>query len=462
MSNGRFKTINPDIEASNIESFDNPVPITSNPTQVKTIRKQVYSKNSSKGYNAGFILTVGGSFSKGGSHTLTDYIDMNGDRYPDILGDVYVQYSNPWGGIGEKTPLHKSVQGISHDTSDSWGVSFGATYPIVKKEVTYKPNNADGTIEGSGNSSASYSNSTNKTYDNYIDVNGDGLPDKVDEQGYVALNIGYGFLPKENYNYSPARQSQSNSFGLSAGASVAATFDVSQGSISGGTGMSYSNNYTNRTIIDFNGDGNVDIVYRIGNNLYVKYRLGDGTYTQPENIGNYYISYGVTSGESANIGVNVGFTWGWAKFGVGIQSTPYGKSFSKDSVQLVDIDGDGYLDYVSAKDESRIFVRYNQTKQTKQKKKVTNFTGSTIQLEYEPSKLCYNSPQKTWLLSGVKTNDPYSPIGGRTTYTTFEYRNPNYNRYERISYGYDTVITYQHNPENNNATYRKTTQGFNN
>ena len=74
----------------------------------------------------------------------------------------------------------------------------------------------------------------------------------------------------------------------------------------------------------------------------------------------------------------------------------------------------------------------------------------------------YESPQRSWVLKSVKTNDPYSPIGGNTTYTTFEYKNPNYNRFERISYGYDTVITYQHNPENNNAVYRKTIQGYNN
>ena len=458
MSNGHFKTINPDLEVSDIETFDHPVPLTANPNQVKTVRKQTISSNSNKGCNINLGVSVGGSYSKGGSHVQTDYMDMNGDRYPDIVGDVYVQYSKPWGGIGDMEPLDKGVQGISHDTNNSWGVTFGASYPKVKKTVSFSPRGAKATVEGSGNSSTSYSSSTSKTWTNYMDVNGDGLPDKIDEQGYVALNIGYGFLPKEDYKLTRVREGSSNNIGVSGGVS----FDVSQRSISGGAGLNYSDNKTERTIMDFNGDGIVDIVYKNGNNLYVQYRLGDGSLTPAENIGEYQISYGITSNESINLGFNIGFTWGWAKFGVGIQGTPYGKSFTKDKVQLVDINGDGYLDYVTSDDESTIKVKYNQTEQTNLLKKVTNFTGSTIELEYEPSKLCYNSPQKTWMLTGVKTNDPYSPVGGRTSYTTYEYKNPYYNRYERISYGYDTVITYQYDTENGDALYRKTIQGYNN
>ena len=187
-------------------------------------------------------------------------------------------------------------------------------------------------------------------------------------------------------------------------------------------------------------------------------------FSSPETIqGINHLSYGISYNESLNLSFTVGFTFlGAFKFGIGVSGSPYDKSFSKDSVQWVDVDGDGYVDYVTSDDENSIYVRYNQIGKANLLKQVTNFTGSTIALDYEMPLSSYESPHRSWVLKSVKTNDPYSPIGGNTTYTTFEYKNPNYNRFERISYGYDTVITYQHNPENNNAVYRKTIQGYNN
>jgi hypothetical protein len=34
------------------------------------------------------------------SHTVLDYTDMNGDRYPDVLGENSIQFTKPTGGLG--------------------------------------------------------------------------------------------------------------------------------------------------------------------------------------------------------------------------------------------------------------------------------------------------------------------------------------------------------------------------
>src|SRR5207253_1759139 len=44
-------------------------------------------------------LGAGGSLSTGGSGGEVDYLDMNGDRFPDIVGKGHIQYTAPLGGL---------------------------------------------------------------------------------------------------------------------------------------------------------------------------------------------------------------------------------------------------------------------------------------------------------------------------------------------------------------------------
>ena len=47
-------------------------------------------------------------------------------------------------------------------------------------------------------------------------------------------------------------------------------------------------------------------------------------------------------------------------------------------------------------------------------------------------------------------------MGADSTFTTYEYKNPYYSRFERISYGYDTVITHFYNTFLTNPTVYRT------
>ena len=106
-------------------------------------------------------------------------------------------------------------------------------------------------------------------------------------------------------------------------------------------------------------------------------------------------------------------------------------------------------------------IRYNRAGKTNLLKKVTNFSGGSVAMDYTLSTPCYEQPQRQWNLASTMVSTPaYSDIYPESL-TTFEYRNPNYNRYERMDYGYDTVITRQHNTQaSGSPVYRYTVQGF--
>ena len=471
MCNTRMPSYYTDANTEDIEDYDHPVPVVTQ-GQVKTVRKQNYSKmkNHSLSLTAPLVpFSVGTSVSKGYNLILTDYMDMNGDRYPDVLGQSLIQYSQPWGGIGNVIPMGIFENGITQSETQSHGENFGGSFEIPSRGASNNPKNSKISFNGAGNASVSHGGGEDETSMTWMDMNADGLPDKVVlENGVfkVYMNTGYGFLGKDNCTIPYVRKGKSDNFGLSFGGS----FNIGQASIGGGTGVNLSKNITGKTLMDFNGDGFPDMVERISSNghdtLRVCYAKGNGDWTSWETFPNLTdISFGRSYSESVDASVTVGFTFlSIIKLCVGISGSPYNRSFSKDSVQLTDINGDGYVDYVTSQNENGMTVRYNQAAKTNLLKKVTNFTGSSFELDYDMPLACYDKPQRSWNLARVETrnNVDTSPVGGNRTLTTFAYESPNYNRHERMDYGYQRVTTYQHDTENNDELYRFTVEEFNN
>ena len=467
MSNTRQVKNNANYEATEIPSFDSPKPVppaTTVPLSVKTMRKKSHSKSKNKSWGVDVaVISYSDARSTNTNNVQTDFMDLNGDRYPDFVTEVGAQYSKPWGGIGEFKEFPYTCTGHTISISTSEGQNFGGNFPTMKKEAE----GGKTTTSGSGSPGATFGNGTDENIKAWLDINGDGLPDKMNSSGKVALNLGYEFTPYEYWHTNPIRKGSSYNIGTSMGGgflqAVTKEFCVSQKSINAGCGLSESENNSTRLFLDINGDGLADIVRDDGSYQTVLYNNGNGTFSSPDLIPYITsIDYGVSYNESFNVGITLGFSFEYVKFGFGLQTSPYNQSFSKDKVQFVDFDGDGFIDQVSSDDENNITVKYNLSGQTNLLKKVTNFTGSTIELEYEITDASYNNPQRTYNLKKVTTNDPYTPVGGAFTLTEFEYKNPYYNRMERISYGYDTVITYQFDTENNNALYRKIILGFDN
>ena len=467
MSNTRQVKDNANEESAEIPNFDSPKPVPPVSTvslSVKTMRKKSHSKSKNKSWGVDVaVISYSDAKSTNTNNVLTDYMDLNGDRYPDFVTELGAQYSKPWGGIGEYKEFPSTCTGHTISISTSEGQNFGGNFPTMKKEAE----GGKTTTSGSGSPGATFGNGTDENVKAWLDINGDGLPDKMNNSGKVALNLGYEFTPYEFWHTNPIRKGSSYNIGTSMGGgflqALTKEFCVSQKSINAGCGISESENNSTRLLLDINGDGLADIVRDDGSYQTVLYNNGNGTFSSPDQIPYITsIDYGISYNESFNVGITLGFSFEYVKFGFGLQASPYNQTFSKDKVQFVDFDGDGFIDQVSSDDENKITVKYNLSGQTNLLKKVTNFTGSTIELEYEITDASYNNPQRTYNLKKITTNDPYTPLGGATTMTEFEYRNPYYNRMERISYGYDTVITYQFDTENNNVLYRKIILGFDN
>ncbi len=466
-ANTRMPEYSSDTNTADIGTYDHPVPVVDG-HQVKTVRKQNFSrmKNHSLSLSVPWVpISVGLSISNGTNTVLTDYMDLNGDRYPDVVGQSYVQYSTPWGGIGPVVEMGPLSSGITCSSTRSGGANFGGSYQIPTRGASNNPKNSKISFDGSGNAGADLGGGTDLTDFTWMDVNGDGLPDKVsrtDTCNWVSLNSGYGFLGAERWQMGGVRNGSSRNFGMNMGGS----FNVGQASIGGGIGVNLSRNRTDTLLSDLNGDGLPDLVERTGGFLRVSYGLGDGSWSPTENLqGLSEISFGRSYSESANVSVTLGFTFfSVLKVCAGISGSPYNKSFSKDSVQLADIDGDGRPDYVTSSSEDRMTVRYNRSGKTNLLRKVTNFTGSAIELDYTLQPASYEKPQRSWNLSRVETwnNVDSCPVGGNRTLTVFSYGAPNHNRAERMDYGYGTVTTRQYDTGGGDSLYRITVENYEN
>ncbi len=469
VTNTRLPGIASAPETSDIPEYDHPVP---QPTetgsgvviQPKTVRKQNVSKlrNSSLQFGIPVLpISTGESKSYGDNRILTDYMDLNGDRYPDVLGEVKVQYSMPWGGIGTIQDIDQHVMGVSNSSTRSDGTTYGASFSMPTRGTSNNPKNAKISFDGQGSLSATLGNGNDNTDYTFMDVNGDGLPDKVTPSGSVALNTGYSFLPYENWNSGFIRNGESTNEGLSFGLG---SINIAQASISGGVGVNHSENRTEDMLMDFNGDGLPDMVSKVESVLKVSYNYGNGQWSPLDIISELSeISYGTSYSESTNAGVTVGFTlFGLLKFNVGVQTAPYNRTFSKDRVQLTDINGDGYIDYVTSDAEGNMAVRYNQTGKTNLLRRVTNFTGSTIDMDYAMSQSSFEKPQRAWTLTSVIVADSASPLTGNFSHTEYVYENPHYDRYERMDYGFRKVTTKQYDTDGGDTLYRYTVEEYEN
>ena len=461
---------------------DDPIPAASHGTPAKAVNKVNRSKSHS--WSVGF-LGAGYSNSESDNTIEIDYMDLNGDRYPDIIGTDMVQYSQQWGGVGPARTLNSALSHGSASHTWSGGLSFSASQVTQERTICGIQQNALFTMhsEGSGSVSAGGNVGHDKAGGSWVDMNGDGLPDFVYPDGHVRLNIGYDFVDDQKWGFSDVRNGISGAISVGAGLQgtesetvtdlLSGVTNISQSSIEAGVGVDGSYNQTTHMLMDINGDGLPDMLWRELNRIdsivnggdfvktMVKYNLGAGRFSNTEtlNIGRFHSS--ATFSESLNLGFTYGFTvWGF-KITVGANGSPYSAGVTQDYVQLADVNADGLPDWVYSIKEDEMTVRYNMGGKANLLKKVTNFTGSSIALDYTLSEASYRQPSRGWMMTNVTTDDPLNTNGARTSITEYSYGNPYYDRYERMSYGFDSVVTKQLDPVTHNPL-RFVERGYNN
>ena len=456
-----------------------PAPTAAYP-KVKTHARQNETVTFNLAGNAANIY--GNSRSWSTSTMLSEYLDLNGDRYPDLLYKGNVQYTMPYGGLSPHVSSLAADISVTGTASTSNNMTYGSRgqfpHPMFGKtqrtaKISAEPKQPSDSDSGNGSGGLGGVSGDDTARCNYVDINGDGLPDRVYDDGQVMLNIGYSFLPKEPWSCGPMHKGTYDSYSASAsfseeaanfaqGVTPPSAFSMANFSIGGGYGIGLSNNHTKYQLMDVNGDGLPDKIVENANNITVYINVGNGNWekiiTDVQQI-----SHGMGFNENVSVSGTLGATWGLAKITGTLSGSPLSRSFSCDKMQLMDIDGDGLPDYVTSTLESDMHMRRNLCGKTNLLKSVTNEFEGTFAVDYSFVAPSYDHPQGKWVLTScIVTGD--TTRGIPDSKSTYSYRNPRYDRYERTSYGFDTVVTCQDtcSASGTYTHYRYLTEGYDN
>ncbi|MCI5227905.1 MAG: hypothetical protein D3918_14925, partial [Candidatus Electrothrix sp. AX2] len=402
------------------------------------------------GGTSGGSFGASASYTKGKNRTLLDFMDMNGDRFPDVVSTGGIQYSPITGGL--ESYRRSVLSGIRATETDSLSFGVSGNFAYTKKSfagLQMQPLGVSGGFATSGDEGQ---------YD-LSDINGDGLPDKLFANGKVALNLGYAFAAPEHWGAISVSEGESQNVNI--GGSLGAGTNDGLYGFSGGINFSKGEQEGKKGWTDINGDGLRDYVRQSGGALNVALNTGNGFVP---------MSYPGADDFSENVSFTQG---GGFYFTIGIPIPPpaplmciiinpgadFSKGMSRPEVSIMDIDGDGFPDHLSSDKDNKIEVRRNQIGRTNLLKKVERPLGASFTLEYERDGNTYQLPQSRWNLTRVEVNDGFSGDGVDTLLTTYKYEDGFHHRQEREFFGYTTVTTEQRNATDN-SVYRSTIQTF--
>lgn len=187
------------------------------------------------------------SFSAGGgigrSDVESELMDMNGDGLPDMVyrsGAVALNLGYSFG-----APEAWGGGDINAGVTDNENINMGFSYDSGSV--------AGGLTLGMGHS---------KTNSTYVDINGDGLPDKVTGSSPLAVsfNTGSGFLPNILWNGGQGGIARDENYNLGGGVYFSYNFDVWYISVCLNPGINYSTTRGRPELAfrDMDGDGFVD------------------------------------------------------------------------------------------------------------------------------------------------------------------------------------------------------------
>jgi RHS repeat-associated protein len=437
------------------------------------------------------IGPVSGSYSgdplDGESSTGVDFLDLNGDSFPDIVGNGEVQYTTPSGGLESSARSASDLDEVRSSRNYAYNVGVGGSPAYFQAGSSGKVD-SDGSSAPKGGKNGSSQmvelglsgelggGSSYVTAD-LIDVNGDGLPDRVTRSGsqlMVALNLGYSFAAAEPWGDAAIGDGATRSF------SVGGTLGFNAGDYSFAGGLSLAKNESRagctlvdpfsgacsdgQVLLDLNGDGLPDRVTPDGSRLRVAFNTGAGFGPEVYWTGALDDAVGIDS--DLNFGGGAYFTIGIGPLCIEacyIIINPgfdVSQSMARQELSLMDVDGDGYPDHISSTDDGTLQVARSLLGKANLLKSVSRPLGGSFTLDYERAGNTYADPNSHWVLSGVTTNDGYAADGGDTRFTTYRYEGGYYNRLEREFYGFSRVIEEQRNPAQGNALYRSVVRTY--
>lgn len=436
---------------------------------------------------------ISGSKSDGTNKTTSAFTDMNGDGYPDYITDNQIEYTNIRGSRdGEiittagNTNLRAEFS-VNNSKSIGFSRGYGSTSNVTGHDKMASTAQSATNLAKDPGAGFSFgvSSVTNTDYstNSYIDVNGDGLPDRIYYEGgkyKVCLNLGFNFSQPLDYGINKIQEGQTISTTYSGTISGTdelekSLFKSSKGVESGklSFGVSYGINKTQSTtstlftLRDINGDGLVDqILWGLDNEQKVQYkvkfnqgnRFSEAVEIKGLNFINDVISQAASANLSASISIPIFFVKVTLAGSLNMGTTD---DFIKNNIQ--DINGDGHPDLLEVKENGLIEARLSKIGCTGKLKSVSNMLGGVFSIDYARSAPTVEHPGGKWVMTQVMVNDGVADDGDNIN-NSFEYAEGVYDRYEREFLGFAQVKTNNLIPAANNSTivYRTITQKFDN
>lgn len=443
-----------------------PLPISSSGSGISapTLLSEVKMNSLAAGGGVGLASGSAGT-SKTTLTNKLDIMDMNGDRYPDIVTPSTIQYTLPTGGLEEGSVRHSFGSHVAKSSAEGFTLGGSFVYSRVSNSGEARGRRSKGGkakarsgSQGRRSRSASkaaassigisgnFGNDEDWTLHTWLDINGDGLTDKVYPDGKVALNLGYRFAALENWGFDGLRAGKSLDYGGGAGVNIA------NGSIAAGFSLSRTENHVTEDLEDVNGDGLVDYI-RLGEPIKVHLNTGNGFGPAIDWPGLNDINEGVATGES----INAAFTICAPIFFIRVcfnPSTSIGRGVSRQKSQFEDINGDGHPDFLTSNHDGQLVVKTSKIGRTNLLKHIKRPLGATIDLDYQLSSADHKLGRPKWTMHSVTVFDGFVGDGADYLKSAFEYEGGVFDRHEREFYGFKTVIAHQLDTEKNDAIYR--------
>ena len=411
----------------------------------KSIEKQFSGVSKS---NSAGAFVVSGTKSSTKTTSSNNYRDINGDGYPDIIG-AKIQITNTKGGLTDvlinKNMLQTSfAEGLGASAAYSGGaVITSATEPNGKSVNARHILSSNSNGVGYGVSAGFF------TIDDYsdsaiVDLNGDGLADYLRAGGQVDMNIGGQFVPQSSWGIVDLNKGQTDVYSGGGGISLF------NGSISAGFSISKNIAKGVTSLIDVNGDGLPDRI-EDGNKVFLNTGTGfsGADYSLPVSHSNESesISGGVSANATYCIYVIVPLAFIGPKFCVSVGGN-IGMGLNKETVQIMDFNGDGYPDVLKSNSEGSMQVAYSKVGKTNMLKQVKRPLGAVITMDYGrvnpdgETKIgtTYAMPFSKQVLKTAQIHDGYDGDGQSVMRRSFEYYNGYKDRRERSFLGFGKTV----------------------
>ena len=357
----------------------------------------------------------------GSSSVDAGFIDVNGDGLPDYFNGTSVSLNQ-----GKKFSTSSLVT-VNAGSMNTSSLSSAAVKANIGKSSSRGESLKTGVSLGTG---VSYSVSSNTSETMYLDINGDGLADKlVQKDGAIAVfyNTGNSFVQADDILLPSWGVNSTEQSYLQTGKDV--NFDL---------GL-----FGNQPLIGPLTKGLVNVL-PVCNPFAV------------DDIDNMEFSSTVSLSMSGNIGVSFIFPIKIPIAGISINITCSGgnglsgsSSINCVNVSMMDLDGDGLADHVLRVPGYCTYWKRNISGRYGKLTKVNLPQGGNVEIDYAELFGTVDNPNFKYVMSRVTMNDgtdkddvlPELNHGAHSVTTTYEYSDGYYDRNKKDFYGFGTVKT---------------------